>query len=342
MRQYTRIIITPSSHTDIKYASPGIVGGSAFYFFAQSGCILQMTRDANYTAASVEVIITRTGDGVTYGATYSFAFSDVVYADVTALVRPLIQRPVPSVATLAGTGSVTMDINVYDGDGVLLDTVQRSCRIIDGIDWAIDGKMKRVLPDVVYITSDSTYAPMTFPASDIGSGVGTVKFAGLTIDNSGLSVTAIGTGLYELESDGDVVDSVDVREADCADGHMTVTWWSPELGGWKSYAFEVLREGMSVSGLTDYTRDFSPHRASDGRMWYALRAPLATFRDWLWLRDILASDVVMTRAAIATDNLNEVDSWMHLIADGDPGEWKLNDRKDFEIRVYASEVAGLW
>lgn len=342
MRQYTRIIITPSSNTDIKYASPGIVGGSAFYFFAQSGCILQITRDALYTAASVEVVFTRTGDGVAYGATYSFAFGDVVYADVTALVRPLIQRPLPLVATLAGTGSVTMDVNVYDGDGVLLDNVQRSCRIIDGVDCAIDGKTKRVLPDTVYITSDATYAPMTFPAYDIGSGVGSVKFAGLTIDNSGLSVTAIGTGLYELESDGDVVDSVDVREADCDDGYMTVTWWSPELGGWKSYAFEVLGDGMSVSGLTDYTRDFSPHRASDGRMWYALRAPLATFRDWLWLRDILASDEVMTRAAIATDNLNEVDNWLHLIAEGDPGEWKLNDSKDFEIRVYASEVAGLW
>lgn len=342
MRQYTRIIITPSSRTDIKYASPGIVGGSAFYFFAQSGCILQITRNALYTAASVEVVMTSTGDGATYGATYSFAFGDVVYADVTALVRPLIQRPLPLVATLAGTGSVTMDVNVYDGDGALLDTVQRSCRIIDGVDWAIDGYMRRMLPDTVYVTTDSPNAPMTFPASDIGNGVGSVKFAGLTIDNSGLSVTAIGTGLYELESDGVVVDSVDVREADCDDGYMTVTWWSPELGGWKSYAFEVLGDGMSVSGLTDYTRDFSPHRASDGRMWYNLRAPLATLHDWLWLRDILASDDVLTLTAIATDNLNEVDNWLHLIAEGDPGEWKLNDCKDFEIRVYASEVAGLW
>jgi len=342
MRQYTRIIITPSSRTDIKYASPGIVGGSAFYFFAQSGCILQMTRDANYTAASVEVIMTRTGDGVSYGATYSFSFSDVVYADITALVRPLIQRPVPLAATLAGTGSVTMDINVYDSDGVLLDNVQRACRIIDGVDWAIDGNMRRMLPETVYVTTDSPNAPITFPASDIGNGVGTVKFAGMTIDNSGLSVTAVGAGTYQLESDGVVIDSVMAVETPCDDGYMTVTWWSPELGGWKSYAFEVLGEGMGVSGLTDYTRDFSPHRASDGRMWYALRAPLATFRDWLWLRDILASDEVMTRTAIATDNLNEVDNWLHLIAEGDPGEWKLNDCKDFEIRVYASEVAGLW
>lgn len=342
MRQYTRIIITPSSRTDIKYASPGIVGGSAFYFFAQSGCILQITRNALYTAASVEVVFTRTGDGVTYGATYSFAFGDVVYADVTALVRPLILRPLPLSATVAGTGSVTMDVNVYDGDGVLLDTVQRSCRIIDGVDWAIDGNMSRMLPEAVYVTTDSPNAPMTFPASDIGSGVGSVKFAGLTIDNSGLSVTAVGTGLYELESDGVVVDSVRVAETPCDEGYMTVTWWSPELGGWKSYALEVVGEGMSVSGLTDYTRDFSPGRASDGRMWYALRAPLASLRDWLWLRDILASDEVMMRTAIATDNLNESDNWLHLIAEGDPGEWKLNDSKDFEIRVYASEVAGLW
>lgn len=342
MRQYTRIIITPSSRTDIKYASPGIVGGSAFYFFAQSGCILQITRDSNYTATSVEVVMTRTGDGVTYGATYSFAFGDVVYADVTALVRPLIQRPLPLVATLAGTGSVTMDVNVYDGDGALLDTVQRACRIIDGVDWAIDGKLRRVLPETVYVTTDSPNAPMTFPASDIGSGVGSVKFAGITIDNSGLSVTAVGYGTYELESDGDVVDSVRVVEAPCDDGYMTVTWWSPVLGGWKSYAFEVVGDGMSVNGLTDFTRDFSPGRASDGRMWYALRAAQIGVREWAWLRDILASDEVMTRTAIATDNLNEVDNWLHLIADGDPGEWKLTDRKDFEIRVYASEVAGLW
>lgn len=342
MRQYTRIIITPSSRTDIKYASPGIVGGSAFYFFAQSGCILQITRDSNYTAASVEVVFTRTGDGATYGATYSFAFGDVVYADVTELVRPLIQRPVPLVATLAGTGSVTMDVNVYDGDGVLLDTVQRSCRIIDGVDWAIDGNMRRMLPETVYVTTDSPNAPMTFPASDIGSGVGSVKFAGITIDNSGLSVTAVGYGTYELESDGAVVDSVRVLYTPCDDGYMTVTWWSPELGGWKSYAFEVVGDGMSVSGLTEFTRNFSPGRASDGRMWYALRAAQIGVREWAWLRDILASDEVMTRTAIATDNLNEVDNWLHLIAEGDPGEWKLTDSKDFELRVYASEVAGLW
>lgn len=342
MRQYTRIIITPSSHTDIKYSSPGIVGGSAFYFFAQSGCILQMTRDANYTAASVEVVMTRTGDGATYGATYSFAFGDIVYADVTALVRPLIQRPVPLSATLAGTGSVTMDINVYDSDGVLLDNVQRSCRIIDGVDWAIDGNLRRMLPETVYVTTDSPNAPMTFPASDLGNGVGTVKFAGQTIDNSGLSVTAIGAGTYQLESDGVVIDSVRAVETPCDDGYMTVTWWSPELGGWKSYAFEVLGDGMSVSGLTDFTRNFSPGRASDGNMWYALRAAQISIREWAWLRDILASDEVMTRTAIATNNLNEVDNWLHLIADGDPGEWKLTDRKDFEIRVYASEVAGLW
>lgn len=342
MRQYTRIIITPSSRTDIKYASPGIVGGSAFYFFAQSGCILQITRNALYTAASVEVVFTRTGDGVTYGATYSFAFGDVVYADVTALVRPLILRPLPLSATVAGTGSVTMDVNVYDGDGVLLDNVQRSCRVIDGVDWAIDGYMRRMLPETVYVTTDSPNAPMTFPAYDIGNGVGSVKFAGITIDNSGLSVTAVGYGTYELESDGAVVDSVRVVYAPCDVGYMTVTWWSPELGGWKSYAFEVVGDGMSVSGLTDFTRDFSPGRASDGRMWYALRAPQIGIREWVWLRDIFASDEVITPSVIATDNLNEVDNWMHLIADGDPGEWKLTDSKDFELRVYASEVAGLW
>lgn len=342
MRLYTRIIITPSSLTDIKYASPGIVGGSELYFFAQSGCILQITRDASHTAASVEVVMTRTGDGATYGATYSFSFGDVVYADVTALVRPLILRPVPLTTTLAGTGSVTMDVNIYDADGVLLDTVQRACRIIDGIDWAIDGQLGRMLPDTVYVTTDSTNSPITFPASDPGNGVGSVSFAGMSIDNSGLSVTAIGTGKYELESDGVVVDSVHVREAPCDDGYMTVTWWSPELGGWKSYAYEVVGTGMSVRGLTGYTRDFSPGRASDGSMWYALRAQNIGVRDWLWLRDILASDEVMTRTVISTDNYNEMDNWLHLIADGDPGEWRLTDRKDFEIRVYASEVAGLW
>lgn len=340
---YTRIFGTTES---VSYGSPGIAEGdnSILYCFVKSACVLRLERTAGSFAASCSVECSL--DGTSYGAAYSFAFGDVVEADITGLLRPLLDREMPTgTPAAAGTGSGNVVVTFYDDAGSVVASHMFRIAIVDGIGMAFDNNgLRPRWPAEIVLGSDLPGCPVTLPSMDIGSGSRTVEVGGVSIDNCGLSATVLarpGTTL-ELESDGDVIASARMVSPSCDSQSLTLVWWSPELGGYKSWAFDVVGEGMSAESLSDFVRDFSRGRASDGSIWLSLRAQQIDIAQWEYLRDILASDEVMMSAPVATSAESVEDDWLHLIAEGDPGEWRLSDRKDFSLRVIAREVAGLW
>lgn len=348
MRQYTTLE-TLSDGSKVKIGKPGITYKAStpklLYMFCQSGIVFAIEQGTLSTADHAVVTITSAG-GETVQITYSFAYGGTIYADITDVVRSMVVRTLPTSPTPSsvGTALTVLDVELYDDTDTAVDNTSFSVQAIDGIDYATEIPGEGFWPGVPDRVRVSGH-PVTFLANGSdGEATVTVKNGtySATVDNNGQAVTFSGPSTaYEVVENGNTAARCILETVECISDNVTLRWWSPELGGWKSCVWDVVEQGQDVARVTLFDRLFARNAAADASLWLRLRSPLCSMRDWLWLRDIAVSDEVEMLVAEKVETGGSTDIWRSVTVSPASSAWKINDVKDFDIVVTTAEASSL-
>lgn len=340
---------TLSDGSKVKSGKPGITykkgNPKLLYMFVQSGIVIAIEKGALSTADHTVVTITSAG-GEAVQITYSFAYGGTIYADITDVVRSMVIRTLPTSSTPSsvGTALTGLDVELFDDTDTAVDNTSFDVRAIDGLDYAYDspGAKWPGIPDRVRLY---TITPLTFLTNG-SDGESTVvakngTYIG-TLDNNGQAATFLSAAnTFEVVDNGVVAASCEIEWVDCESDKVTLRWWSPELGGWKSYVWDVVEQGQDVDRVTLFDRLFARNAAANASLWLRLRAPLCSMRDWLWLRDISVSDEVEMIDMEKIETGGSTNVWRSVTVSPASSAWKIRDIKDFDIVVTTAEASSL-
>lgn len=125
-----------------------------------------------------------------------------------------------------------------------------------------------------------------------------------------------------------------VEWVDCGSDNITLLWWSPELGGWKTMVADVTGTADSVTERSEQEMALCRVDGVTGLLGFSVRFPLLTQRDYMYYRDILLSDEVY----VVEDDTDSFDGVVSEIrravrVSGSLPAWKTGDVKDFEFNV---------
>lgn len=356
MRQDVNFL-TVGTDGRVYYTKPGIataVSGltNMFYFYLQSGAVFRIVRDPASTATYCRVYASDGND--TVWMTLTFDFSLTAWCDLTEPLRSLVDRAIPvNTPAPAGTAGITVGFEMYDNTDALLSSISLTARIIDCLDYSFEDTASPWwpgVPEVIRLPYGGS-PRITLPTmGDSGEMTTVVKvyynstlLYSATLDNIGCPVTMLNTGnLIVMESGSGEVCRTRIEIEDCSTDTLALTWWSPELGGWKTAAAKIVSAGVGNDNLSEFDREFGHHSAGRGRQYLRCRFPLLTLREWMWYRDIALSDEVIVSADryVAPANvMTEFDSALILNATNEV--WKPTDCKDLTFDVCTMEAWSL-
>lgn len=348
MRQYTKIAAF-SDGSALAIGKPGITYKASpltLWLFCQSGIIFRVEKDALSTAVAMDVTVTDSNSD-TVVTHYSFAFGDEIYADVTDIVRSMVVRALPNAIGQAGTSLGGIVFELFDTDGVSVGSVSAEAIAIDALDYAYEDAASGQWPGVPEHIRLHSSAWLTFPAlGSSGQSTVMVKYGGssATLDNAGQAATLPASTVpsdYVLVDDDDEIARCEVELVDCTDDSVMLRWWSVELGGWKTCAWDVLEAGQAGDRVTLFDRLYARNAASDASNTLRLRVPLCTHNEWAWLRDIAISDQVemLGSEKIAVGGATNV--WRSVVVEQQSSTHKMREDKDFEIVITTAEASSL-
>lgn len=280
-----------------------------------------------------------------------------IYVPLREALAPALQRrttglsllsPTPPMAvcdirvdlldsTLTSIDSVDFHFSVFDalGDQSWMDW--RSLGIPDT--WRVArGKTNYFCIPMGHVSSHSVEFAATRP--DLSEDTLSMVDDGTTICFAMTSARPY-TALTIRDTGGDLAVCRVVWE-ECLADKINIRWWSPQLGGWKSYAADVVAGECGVTERTMQQRGFGLVDGVDGNTGFSCRFPRLTHRDWLYFRDILLSDEIYIDEVdnVALGGTSQAVSRPVRVS-AQSQSWRLTDTKDFDFSViydYISEL----
>lgn len=340
---------------NVGYGEPGWVNHAAgIYGFLQSGLQLQFERKTPGTAAYIVVDVT----AGSYNAAMrlSFRYSDIVYCDITEIVRCGITRNMTAAGSIMAQG-VAGDIVLTEYDST--DTVIGDTRIADitfcdalALPYQPASPFAPSCPDRLRMPAAAQYASLeqvtvrAAAAYNNSTTVVTVKLASGTVDYTASLPNVSAPAQIGLKPTSAFVEvaghSIRIERESCTSDKIFVTWWSCQDGGYKSYLCDIVSKGGAVDSRTRYNAGFEFGDTVEASPSLTVSFPNLTVNDWQYCRDILYSGEVRVWEPETT----LPGSYAELIGrravvSGEAGEWKTNDTKDLEISLTFENVTML-
>lgn len=232
-------------------------------------------------------------------------------------------------SNLGSIDSADFTLSVFDSLGDQSWEDWRSLGIPDTWRVAIDKTNYFCIP-MGHVSSHSVEFAATRP--DLSEDTLTLADDGSTICFGMTSVRPY-TMLAIRDTGGDLAVCRVVWE-DCMDDKINIRWWSPQLGGWKTYTADVVAGSCNVTTREMQQRGFNLVDGVEGTTGFECRFPMLTYRDWLYFRDILFSDEVyidevdnVTLGGLSQDVAHPAR------VSAQAQSWRLTDIKDFEFSV---------
>lgn len=353
MRQFKNYTTLPANgYLDVAVPSFVVAPlGPIVYAFIQSGLQLRLTKKTGGTADYATVTVTTGGE--TNIMTVSFRYNDVSYADITELARVGIQKTMATAGQCerGGTaGSIT--IEEFTAANVSLGTVSMNdVFFIDGLARAHQpaSALFATIPDRIILPTGNDFAgyrqAVVRPSAAYGTGSVTVATK-LSNGSKDHSVNVPNTSAPVVVEVKDTVAWIDtpqgkvrIEHESCTTDKVFVMWWSSEDGGWKSYLCDILNFSGGVDSRTRYNAGFEHGDTVTGHTVMSARFPLCTYNDWCYVRDILTSGEVRLWSPLtySAGSLSEMVG-VRAVAEGDFGEWRAKDIKDFNIKLIIDEL----
>lgn len=348
MRRYTNIA-TFSDGSTLEIGKPGITYKASpltLWLFCQSGIIFRIKKGSSSTAVAMDVTVTDSNSD-TVVTHYSFAFGDLIYADITDIVKSMVLRTLPVAIRQAGTSLGGIVFELFDTDSLSVGAASMEATAIDALDYAYEDVLSGQCPGVPEHIRLHGSAWLTLPAlGSSGQSTVIVKYGGnsATLDNAGQAATLPASTVpstYILVDNGDDIARCEVELIDCTDDSVTLRWWSVELGGWKTCAWDVLEVGQDGDRVTLFDRIYDRNAASDASNTLRLRVPLCTHNEWAWLRDIAISDQVEMLGSEKIAVGGATDVWRSVVVEQQSSTHKMREDKDFEIVITTAEASSL-
>lgn len=305
------------------------------------------------------------GDPLDCSQHIAVAQGQVVYIPLAEIIKAAIVRTFAGItsAPQAPEAELAIDFTLYDSSLTMLETISVMVYSYDSIgnpatlmqDWRVPG-----IPDKMRLMLDyNNY--MTFPCPQILPPAYSVSFVQYLSNGSNTDyVTEVdgSSRVFKIPSsyafhassfayrrdDGDmpILYSTQVEWCGCSRDQLTLLWWSPELGGWKTMVADVVGTADSVSERSPMERAFCKVDGVAGTLSFAARFPLLTLRDYTYYRDIMLSDEVYV-VELDTVSYDGATSEIRkaVRVSGSLPTWRVNDVKDFEFTInydYTNEL----
>jgi hypothetical protein len=354
MKRFTVYSTLPDGG-NVGYGEPGWVNHAAgIYGFLQSGLQLQFERKTPGTASYIVVDVT----AGSYNAVMrlSFKYSDMVYCDITEIVRCGISRTMTTAGSISAQG-VAGNIVLTEYDST--DTAIGDTRIADitfcdalALPYQPASPFAPSYPDRLRMPSAAQYVSLeqvtvrACSAYNSAAAAVTVKMASGTSDYTQSLPNVSAPAQIGLKATSAFVEvagrSIRIERESCTSDKIFVTWWSSQDGGYKSYLCDIVSKGGAIDSRTRYNAGFEFGDTVEASPSLTVRFPNLTANDWQYCRDILYSGEVRVWEPETT----VPGSYAELIGrravvSGDIGEWKPNDIKDFEIGLTFETVTVL-
>lgn len=364
---------------DYLYLGTGKVGFSFPGFSAQDDGVVAFAQAdpivrvevATAGAAWLDVDIAATpgawagGDPLDCSQHIAVAQGQTVYVPMAEVIKAAIVRTFTGITATPDAPCVelTVDFTLYDSSLAALETISVMIYAYYSLgnpatlmqDWRMPG-----IPDKMRLMLDfNNY--MTFPCMQImqsGYSVSFVQYLSsgshtdyvTEIDGSSRvfkipsSYAVHATSFAYRRDDGDmpILYSTQVEWCECSRDKLTLLWWSPELGGWKTMVADIVGTADGVAERSPMERAFCKVDGVAGTLSFAARFPLLTLRDYMYYRDIMLSDevyVVETDTVSYDGTAAEIRKAVRV--SGSLPAWRVNDVKDFEFTInydYTNEL----
>lgn len=293
------------------------------------------------------------------------AQGQTVYVPMAEVIKAAIVRTFTGITSTPQVPAVVINLvfTLYNNVLVELETIDVKVYAYDSLgnpaelmqDWRVPG-----IPDKMRLMLDfNNY--MTFPCLQILPPAYSVSFVQYLSNGSNTDyVTEIdgSSRVFKIPSsyalhassfayrrdDGDmpVLYRTQVEWCECSRDKLTLLWWSPELGGWKTMVADVAGTADSVTERNALERAFCKVDGVAGTLSFAARFPLLTMRDYMYYRDIMLSDevYVVEEDTVSYDGTTaEIRKAVRV--SGSMPTWRVNDVKDFDFTInydYTNEL----
>lgn len=339
----------------VGYGVPGWINHSAgIYGFLQSGLQLRFKTENFGVVSYIDVAVTAGN----YNATMrlSFKYSDIVYCDITEIVRCGISRALTTAGSIRAQGIAgNIVLTEYDSADTAIGEVQIAditfCDAL-ALPYQPASPFAPSYPDRLRMPSAPQFVSLeqvtvrAAAAYNSAAAVVTVKLASGTSDYTQSLPNVSAPAQIGLKATSAFVEvaghSIRIERESCTSDKVFITWWSSQDGGYKSYLCDIVSKGGAVDSRTRYNAGFELGDTVEASPSLTVRFPNMTANDWQYCRDILFSGEVRVWEPETT----LPGSYAELIerravVSGEMGDWKPNDIKDFEIGLTFETVTVL-
>lgn len=226
----------------------------------------------------------------------------------------------------------TMQVDVRDTSDVIVltaSTTLRACHSFNGTKYGW-------LPSELRMVKN-----LTIPLSFNCNGSFSLSYTGYSGGGVSLPFTAYyNFSNFDTLSVSNTTHSVTekciVRHLEPCD-RMQVYWLSKEAGGWKSFAFDVVGCDAATDEVVPYVSMFTRYQGKRHITRRRLVAMSCDFRDFLYIRDIMTSDNVLS---FHTDSFATTPTPVVLRVDGNISGFPIHRKSDIDFTIIMQE--GEW
>ena len=333
---------------------PAMLDVSQNYYdaYTQEPCVIRFVRSALSTTASIRVTVTELdGGGQSVAAYVTFDNADTQYFDLTEILRCWMLRPAATLTAARPRTRYLLSIEEFNSGGTALGHRDITVYAYDARD-PDDAKYNTQLPDTFRMIADATLTD--WQAATVRATVDNCELG--VYDQDGVPITTFTSDAGDMYSAqwrfrhnvaalaakvtlGTEAEQMTARVVweGCAANKVQLRWWSPECGGYKSVAAEMLGVAADKSGDAAYIKAFNDvwaARLADG---IRCRIPLCTMRDVMYHRDLYASDEVEMRWSVGVYSYSK-----RVRITGAPPDAPITGVVDMPFVMQLSEVSSLW